>query len=41
MDESLTALIREGMPLAALLGFEGVEVSTEAVVVKGEWSPER
>ena len=41
MDESLTALIRDGMPLAALLGFEGVEGSAEAVVVRGEWSPER
>jgi 1,4-dihydroxy-2-naphthoyl-CoA hydrolase len=40
VDESLTALIREGMPLAALLGFEGVEGSPQAVVVRGEWSPE-
>ena len=33
-------MIREGMPLAAHLGFEGVESSTEAVVVRGAWAPE-
>jgi uncharacterized protein (TIGR00369 family) len=41
MDERLTAMIREAMPLAGLLGFEGVEGSPEAVVVRGAWAPER
>ena len=41
MDERVTAMIREAMPLAALLGFEGVEGSPEAVVVRGAWAPER
>jgi uncharacterized protein (TIGR00369 family) len=41
VDESFSALIREGMPLASLLGFEGVEGSEERVVVRGEWAPER
>jgi 1,4-dihydroxy-2-naphthoyl-CoA hydrolase len=41
VDEPLTTLIREGMPLAALLGFEGVEGSAQAVVVTGAWTPER
>jgi len=39
MDE-LTTMIREGMPLAAHLGFEGVEGSPDAVVVRGHWAPE-
>ena len=39
MDE-LTATIREAMPLASLLGFEGVEGTKEAVVVRGAWAPE-
>ena len=41
MDESLTRLIHDGMPLAAELGFEGVEGSPEAVVVRGAWAAER
>ncbi len=41
MDESLTRLIREAMPLAAELGFEGVEGAAGAVVVRGAWAPER
>ena len=40
MDEQLTATIREAMPLAAHLGFEGVEGSREAVVLRGAWAPE-
>ena len=39
MDE-LTATIREAMPLASLLGLEGVEGAKEAVVVRGAWAPE-
>jgi uncharacterized protein (TIGR00369 family) len=38
--DELTTMIREGMPLAALLGFEGVEASADAVVVRGRWAPE-
>lgn len=41
MDERLTATIREAMPLAASLGFEGLEGSREAVVLRGAWAPER
>ena len=41
MDESLTRLIREAMPLAAALGFEGLESGSDAVVVRGTWAPER
>lgn len=41
MDERLTATIREAMPLAAHLGFEGLEGSGEAVVLRGAWAPER
>lgn len=41
MDESLTRLIREAMPLAAELGFEGLESGPDAVVVRGAWAPER
>lgn len=40
MDEDLTRLIRDGMPLAAHLGLEGVEGGPDAVVVKGRWEPE-
>ena len=40
MDGGLTATIREAMPLAAHLGFEGVESGPEAVVVRGAWAPE-
>lgn len=41
MDESVTRLIRDAMPLAAGLGFEGVEGRPEAVVLRGAWAPER
>lgn len=41
MAESLTRLIRDAMPLAAELGFEGLESAPEAVVVRGAWAPER
>jgi uncharacterized protein (TIGR00369 family) len=34
-------MIRDAMPLAALLGFEGVEAGPEAVVVRGAWAAER
>ena len=40
MDETLTATIREAMPLAAHLGIEGVEADTEHVVLRGAWAPE-
>ena len=41
MDERVTAMIRDTMPLAALLGFEGVEAGPEVVVVRGAWAAER
>ena len=41
MDVSLTATIREAMPLAATLGFEAVEGNPGAVVLRGAWSEER
>ena len=41
MDEALTQLIRDAMPLAAQLGFEGIEGGPEAVVLRGTWAPER
>jgi len=41
VDERLTRLIREGMPLAAALGFEAIEGGSEAVVLRGSWAPER
>ncbi len=41
MNEPVTALIRDAMPLAALLGFEGVEAGPAVVVVRGAWAPER
>jgi 1,4-dihydroxy-2-naphthoyl-CoA hydrolase len=41
VDERLTTLLRESMPLAAELGVEGVEGSPAAVVVRGAWAPER
>lgn len=41
MDESLTAMVREAMPLAALLGFEAVEGGSAGVVVRGAWAEER
>ena len=40
MDGALTATIREAMPLAAHLGFEGVEGDATAVVLRGRWAPE-
>jgi uncharacterized protein (TIGR00369 family) len=41
VDASLTATIREAMPLAALLGFEAVEGGPDAVVLRGSWAEER
>ena len=41
MDEPLTALVREAMPLTALLGFEAVEGGPEGVVLRGSWAEER
>ncbi|HEX3290192.1 MAG TPA: PaaI family thioesterase [Gaiella sp.] len=41
MDERVTAMIREAMPLAALLGFEGVEAGPRAVVLTGTWAEQR
>ncbi len=41
MDEGLTRLIGEAMPLAAELGFEGVGGGPDALVVRGAWAPER
>ena len=41
MDESLTRMIREAMPLAAELGFEGIEGGPEEVVLRGAWAAER
>jgi 1,4-dihydroxy-2-naphthoyl-CoA hydrolase len=41
VDEELTRLIRDGMPLAVLLGFEGVAAGPDAVTLRGTWSPER
>ena len=34
-------MIREAMPLAALLGFEAVEGGPDAVVLQGAWAEER
>jgi uncharacterized protein (TIGR00369 family) len=41
VDESLTAMVREAMPLAALLGFEAVEGGSDGVVLRGAWAGER
>jgi uncharacterized protein (TIGR00369 family) len=41
LDERVTAMIRDAMPLAALLGFEGVEAGPGAVVLRGTWAEER
>jgi len=41
VDESLTATIRQAMPLAALLGFEAVEGAPDGVTLRGMWSEER
>ena len=41
MDAALTALVRDGMPLAALLGFEAVEGAPDGVTLRGMWSEER
>jgi uncharacterized protein (TIGR00369 family) len=41
VDESLTAMIREAMPLAALLGFEAVDAGPDTVTLRGTWSEER
>lgn len=40
MDDGLTTMIRDSMPLAALLGFEGVESGPDAVVLQGRWALE-
>jgi 1,4-dihydroxy-2-naphthoyl-CoA hydrolase len=40
VDQALTATIRDAMPLAGHLGFEGVEGGADAVVVRGVWAPE-
>jgi uncharacterized protein (TIGR00369 family) len=40
VDDGLTTMIREAMPLAALLAFEGVESGADAVVVRGRWAEE-
>ena len=40
MDTALTATIRETMPLAAHLGFEGVEGGKDVVVLRGAWAVE-
>jgi 1,4-dihydroxy-2-naphthoyl-CoA hydrolase len=40
VDEQLTATIRAAMPLAVLLGFEGVESGPDVVVLSGRWAPE-
>ena len=41
MDAALTALVRDGMPLAALLGFEAVEGGPGGVVLAGSWAEDR
>jgi uncharacterized protein (TIGR00369 family) len=41
VDDRLATLIREAMPLAALLGFEAVEGGPEGVTLRGAWSEER
>jgi uncharacterized protein (TIGR00369 family) len=41
MDERVTAMIRDAMPFTSLLGFEGVDASPEAVVLRGAWAAER
>jgi uncharacterized protein (TIGR00369 family) len=41
VDESLTRLIRESMPLAGLLGLQAVEGGPGGVVLRGSWSEER
>ncbi|HEY1318189.1 MAG TPA: PaaI family thioesterase [Gaiella sp.] len=41
MDASLTAMIRDAMPLTALLGFEAVEGGPDGVVLTGSWAEDR
>ena len=41
MDDALTTMIRDAMPLTEHLGFEGVEGGKDAVVLRGAWAPER
>jgi uncharacterized protein (TIGR00369 family) len=41
VDEGLTRLVRDAMPLTAELGFEGIEGGPAAVVLRGAWAPER
>jgi uncharacterized protein (TIGR00369 family) len=40
MDDRLTTMIREAMPLAALLGLQGVEGGPDAVTLRGAWAEE-
>jgi 1,4-dihydroxy-2-naphthoyl-CoA hydrolase len=40
VDQGLTTTIREAMPLAAHLGFEGIEGGRDALVLRGTWAPE-
>jgi 1,4-dihydroxy-2-naphthoyl-CoA hydrolase len=40
MEEDLTSAIRDAVPFAAHLGFEGVEGGPERVVLRGTWAPE-
>jgi len=40
VNDGLTTTIRNAMPFAAELGFEGVESGEDAVVLRGRWSPE-
>jgi uncharacterized protein (TIGR00369 family) len=41
VDASLTAMIRDAMPLTALLGFEAVEGGPDGVVLTGSWAEDR
>jgi uncharacterized protein (TIGR00369 family) len=38
--DDLTTMIREAMPLAGHLGFEGLESGPEEVVLRATWAPE-
>lgn len=39
MNQELTTLIRDAMPLASLLGFEALKGGQEHVAVRGSWAP--
>jgi uncharacterized protein (TIGR00369 family) len=41
VDQSLTALVQEAMPLTALLGIEALEGAPEGVLLRGSWAEER